>query len=459
MTAHQPRFGRPLSRRSVLAGLSLAALSGAAAACAPGSTSAPARSAAGPISTDIAGLGPITLTVWDQNTEGGIKDAQEKLNVQFQQKYPNVTIQRVAQSFSDLKTTLKLALSGDSAPDVVQANQGYPDMGAFVQAGLLQPADPWDGAYGWTRRFPSDLLALNRFTGDGKTWRKGDLYGISQTGEIVGLYYNKQLLAGLGLTAPTSMDELVAMLPRVKAAGQLPLQYGNSDKTPGIHIYGALISAIFGSDAATKLVSGEGGAWTDPGPTQAATTLAEWGRAGYLTDGANGVSKTAAVEAFGKGQGVFHFDGTWRQAELEQAMGDNVGFVALSGIGKKPETLGGVGLAWALTSKTKNANAGAAYIEFVTNAAASQVLVDTGNLPVVLPDTATAKPGTLAGDIAASWKDVSQHGGLVPYLDYATPTFYDTITAAVQQLTAGQYTPTQFTEALQKDADAFKKTQ
>jgi raffinose/stachyose/melibiose transport system substrate-binding protein len=46
----------------------------------------------------------------------------------------------------------------------------------------------------------------------------------------------------------------------------------------------------------------------------------------------------------------------------------------------------------------------------------------------------------------------------VPYLDYATPTFYDTLSAAVQQLTANKLTPQQFAEQLQKDYAAFLKT-
>jgi raffinose/stachyose/melibiose transport system substrate-binding protein len=39
----------------------------------------------------------------------------------------------------------------------------------------------------------------------------------------------------------------------------------------------------------------------------------------------------------------------------------------------------------------------------------------------------------------------------VPYLDYATPTFYDTITSEVQQLMAGRRSPDEFTQALQGD--------
>ena len=70
------------------------------------------------------------------------------LNAQFHQRYPNVTIQRTVESFSDLKTTLKLALSSNTPPDVVQANQGSPDMGASVAAGMLRPMNDYAKLYG-----------------------------------------------------------------------------------------------------------------------------------------------------------------------------------------------------------------------------------------------------------------------------------------------------------------------
>lgn len=404
------------------------------------------------MSTDIARLGKVTLTVWDQNSSGGIAKAQQQLNDAFTAKYPNVTIKRNTQSFTDLKTTLKLALSGNNPPDVVQANQGYPDMGAFVQAGLLQPVDRWAGAYGWKDRIPAGLLAINSFSADGKTWEKGNLYGVSQTGEIVGVYYNKKLLTRAGVAAPRTIDDFRAALPKVKAAGILPIQYGDADKSPGIHLYGVVLSTIAGAKAATNLVTAQGGAWTDPGPLQAATIVAEWAKNGYLTPGANGIKQDDADAAFGKGQGAFRIDGTWRLAELADALGNDVGFVALAGVGGSPETLGGEGLAWAMTSKTRNADAAAAYINFVTDAGSAQVLEATGNLPLVPGGTG----GTgLAADITSSWKAISTSGGLVPYLDYATTTFYDTLTAAVQQLTGGQASPQQFCRTLQHDYQAF----
>lgn len=51
--------------------------------------------------------------------------------------------------------------------------------------------------------------------------------------------------------------------------------------------------------------------------------------------------------------------------------------------------------------------------------------------------------------------DVTGDGSLLPYLDYATPTFGDTMGQALQDLLAGQATPEQFTEALEADYSEF----
>jgi raffinose/stachyose/melibiose transport system substrate-binding protein len=436
-----------------------AAIVAALAGCAPGSGASSATTSSGPVSKDVAAAGKVTLTVWDQNSEGGIATAQKKLNSQFEKKYPNVTIKRVTRSFADLKTTLKLALSSNTPPDVVQANQGYPDMGAFIQAGLLQNVDRYAKAYDWNSRYPKALLDLNRFSSDGKTWHTGDLYGVSQTGELVGVYYNKALLNKLGLKAPTTLAELETDMAAAKSAGVSALSFGDAEKSPGIHLFGTIQDATAGKDAVRGLVFDTGGKWTDPSTLKAAQTLADWTSKGYVSSGASGVSQDAAAAAFGKGESLFLVQGTWELAVLDKALGADAGFAVLNGAGSSdPVTMGGEGLAWSITSKSKHADVAAAYIDFITNAKASQVLVDTGNLPAVPPSDWAPKSGTLEADIADQWKKVSAADGLTPYLDYSTPTFYDTLTAGVQNLITGQDTPDSFTQALQTDYAAFQKS-
>ncbi|GAA4686255.1 extracellular solute-binding protein [Frondihabitans cladoniiphilus] len=428
------------------------------AACAPGGSTATSTASLGSVSKTVT-KDKITLTEWDQNTDGGSDTAQKELNAAFEKKYPNITIKRVSQSFSDLKTTLKLALSGNTPPDVVQANQGYPDMGAFVKGGLLRPMDDYAKLYDWTSYYPSSLLKLNTFSSDGKTWQTGNLYGVSQTGELVGVYYNKAILDQLGVSAPKTIDDLTVDMAKAKAAGILPLNYGNLEKSPGIHLYGVVQAAVAGATAVDDLVTAKSGSWTDKDNVTAAATIQGWVDKGYINAGSSGISRDASLASFGKGGSAFYVDGTWQQQTLESDMGKTaVGFTTLTPVGASaPVTEGGEGLAWAITSKSKHADAAAAYIDFITNAKAAQTLLDTGNLPAVLPTGYSPTSGTLAADIADQYTEISKASTVVPYLDYTTSTFYDTLTSGMQNLVGGQATPEQFTQSLQTDYEAFTK--
>ena len=396
---------------------------------------------------DVAAAGNVTLTVWDQEVRGGQRRQIEQLNEAFQQKYPNVTIKRVAKSFTDLNTTLKLAVSGDKAPDVVQANQGRGVMGTLVKGGLLRPIDEYADAYGWADRYAPVLLDLNRFSEDGETFGDGDLYGLSQMGEIVGLFFNRDKVP----EPPATFADLEAQLAQAKSAGDVPISFGNLDKWPGIHEFQAVQNAYAPADMVRDFVfARDGASFTTPENEEAATKLQEWAEKGYFTKNFNGVGYDPAYAQFSKGAGPYLIAGTWLLADLTDAMGDKVGFMLVPGQeGGDPQALGGESLPFAITAKSENPDVAAAYIDFLTNADAADVLVQTGNLPAM---PATAQPDSAAGqDIFEAWRTLADAEGLVPYLDYATPTFYDTITAQVQQLMAGRQTPDEFTGALQED--------
>ena len=111
--------------------------------------------------------------MWDQEVRGGQAAQMSQLNKEFQAKYPNITIKRVSRSFDDLKTTLRLALSGNQPPDVVEANNGRSDMGAFVKAGQLRPLDAYAKAYGWNARYPESVRQYSSYSPDGKTFGAG----------------------------------------------------------------------------------------------------------------------------------------------------------------------------------------------------------------------------------------------------------------------------------------------
>jgi raffinose/stachyose/melibiose transport system substrate-binding protein len=404
---------------------------------------------------DVAKAGDVTLTVWDQEVRGGQAKQIKQLNASFQEKYPNVTIKRVAKSFEDLNTTLKLAVSGSKAPDVVQANQGRPVMGQLVKGGLLLPLDAYADAYGWSDRYSSVLLDLNRFSDDGKQFGQGSVYGLSQMGEIVGLYYNKKKVASL----PKTFGEFEQQLAKAKSAGDVPIAFGNLDKWPGIHEY-ETVQAQFVDKAAIRdfVFARNGASFDSPENQQAATKISEWADKGFFTPDFNGTGYDPAWQQFAKGKGHYLIAGTWLTADLADNMGEDVGFTLMppQEEGGNPVSLGGESLPFAITAKSKNADVAAAYIDYITNADAGKVLVDTNNLPAMTTEAAPA--GGLSAEVATAWKTLSEQDGLVPYLDYATPTFYDDISAGIQRLLAGKVKPDAFTRSIQSDYDKFAQT-
>lgn len=433
----------------------------ALSACAPGGSGSGSDASTTPapdaVKTDAAALGDVTLTVWDQEVRGGQAKQIETLNADFQKKYPNIKIKRVSRSFDDLVKTLRLALTGADAPDVVQANNTRSQMGEFVKAGQLVNLDPYAAAYGWDKRYPQSVRNVASYSPDGKTFGSGSLFGMPQVGEVVGIFSNEAKLKTLGINPPKTWAEFDAALATAKSKGEVPLVLGNLEKWPAGHVFGVVQGRFTKADDIRKLGFGQtGGNWVTPENTKAAQTLVDYVDKGYFSSGFNGQDYDPAWQGFTKGKGLFLIAGSWLQADLSAAMKTDVKFSLPPApeAGGAAVTTGGTGLPFAITNKAKNKDAAAAYINFITTPEAMKVLADNGNLPVV--ETAAQKaPDALATDVFSAFGTVSKDDGLVPYLDWATPTMGDTLGATLQDLLAKKVTPEKALDALQKDYGDF----
>jgi len=433
------------------------------AACAPGTGTTEDSTSEQPqeISTDVAALGDITLTVWDQEVRGGQDEQMSQLNAAFEELYPNVTIDRVSQSFDDLETTLRGALTGDDAPDVVQANNTRGTMGAFVEAGLLLDLDAYADAYGWRDRYSESVLAVSSYGEGGATFGEGALYGLPQTGEIVGIFYSRAALAAAGIDEEAlrsgTWADFTTALATAQGSGATAIELGNLDGWPAGHVFGPIQGQHVPADQIAALGMGNPGAsWTTPENEAAAAELQQWVEAGYFNDGPNGTDYDAAWQSFSEGSAVFLIGGSWLAADLEAAMADDVGFMAPPPVeaGGAIATTGGTGLPFAITAQSPNATAAAAYLDFITSDDAMQVLADTGNMPVNRTAELAPQEGVNA-EIFEAFGTVTESGSLLPYLDWATPTMGDTLGAGLQDLIGGQATPTEFLEGLEADYSAF----
>ena len=304
-----------------------------------------------------------------------------------------------------------MALSGDDAPDVVQANNSRSEMGQYVGAGLLVPLDEYAEAYGWFDRFPESVRALASYSEDGAVFGEGQLYGLPQMGEIVGLFYNKTKLDELGIEPPATTDEFVAAVEAAQAAGETPVQFGNSEGWPGIHQYGFVQNQFVDAETIRDLGFGRpGSSWTSEDNVAAAEAIVSWADSGYFAEGFSGVDYDTAWQNFAQGDGVFFVGGTWLVADLTDAMGDDVGFV-LTPAGASGQNLvtGGISIPWAIPANSENADAAAAYIDFITNSEAMTIVTEAGNLPVV--DAGAQQVEGLQAEVFTAWA-AGRRGGL-----------------------------------------------
>jgi raffinose/stachyose/melibiose transport system substrate-binding protein len=388
----------------------------------------------------------------------------ETLNREFEAAHPGVTVNRVGKSFDDMKATAQLALSSDDGPDVAQINQGLSDMVALVKAGLLTDLTPYWQKYNWSQRLAAPLAARNSVLGDGSAYGQGNIYGMPPTAEFIGVFYNKEKFAAAGIEVPKTFAEFEAALEKLKAAGETPIMYGNLDGWPAIHTYGELESLYIEDPTyLDNFIFGRGDVSFDiPANVQGAAKYKEWADRGYFLADFNGIGYDDVWPLFSNDEGAMLITGSWMGANLEAGPNaDKLGFFLLPPLteGGQRLVVAGTSTAYAIRKGSPNTDLAAEYIDWMMSDRAMELWQQVGLVPVVPVDPASLEAGTLYADMVTAWGQVAETNSMGHYLDWATPTFYDTITAALQELGGGQITPEEFVQKLQADYAAYKAEQ
>ena len=177
----------------------------------------------------------------------------------------------------------------------------------------------------------------------------------------------------------------------------------------------------------------------------------EWAEQGYFTQNFNGVGYDPAWQQFAKGAGPFLIAGTWLLADLTDAMGDKLGFMLVPPARTARRRRRSA--ARASRSRSRRSRRTRTWRPRTSTSSPTPTPPTCWSRPATCRRCRpSAQPSAAAGeDVFEAWRTLAEADGLVPYLDYATPTFYDTITAEVQRLMAGRRSPDEFTQALQDD--------
>ena len=250
-------------------------------------------------------------------------------------------------------------------------------------------------------------------------------------------------------------------MDQIKAAGYVPLTFGNLDGWPAGQTLGEMIGTQL-ADRATldDLIFswGQGASWDSPEVIAAAQKLVEWVDKGYFTSGFEGIGYDDSGNLFNNGEGAMMLTGSWMASTFAAGPnGENIGFflVPPAEEGGFKLSTGGTSLAYAIRASSPNVDLAAEYLDWMMSDAAAQGWVGVGIVPVAATDASSAQEGTLFADLLAGWQSMNSRDEVGHYLDWASPTFYDTLTAALQELMAKQITPEEFAARLQADRAAF----
>jgi raffinose/stachyose/melibiose transport system substrate-binding protein len=393
------------------------------------SAEAPSASAAESPSASAAAEGPSCGTdpvVMSAYFETGF-DIPFKLSEEFTKQFPNVTWDIKQDQFTNLMTATPRLLSGDNPPDLIR----LPSMVSLVKDGLLKNLDEYVTAFGWDK-FPAAQLVQNRVAADG-TRGSGSLYAAGLNYSLTGVFYNKKLAAQIGMTnPPATVAEFEDLLAKAKAAGLQPIMQWNATASGGGLAFPLqnLMAAYGPTEPINDWIFQKPGATIDtPTNLTAAQHLQQWIEAGYFPKDANAIEYTDANARFGKGEGVFMFNGDWQNATYDKDQPGNVGFFVFP-----PGEAGGklaamsAPLTYGIAANAKHADCAAFFLNWVaTNPTAREIDVAIGGSnpggPTDLP-VPQGKAGSVTNETLAAGADVAKDNGAMDFIANATGSIF-----------------------------------
>jgi len=397
------------------------------------------------------GTEPVTLNAY---FETGF-DIPFKLAEEFTNQYPNVTWDIKQDQFTNLINSTPRLLSGDNPPDLIR----LPTMVSFAEQGLLKNLDEYAEAFGWNE-WPVPQLNQNRVAEDG-TRGSGALYAMGLNYSLTGIFYNKELAAQIGMTEPpATLAEFEDLLAKAKDAGLLPImQWGSAKSGMGLAFpLQAIMASVGPVEPINDWIFQKPGATIDtPSNLIAAQHLEQWIQNGYFPPDINAIEYTDANARFGKGEGVFIFNGDWQNAGYDTDLPGNVGFFLMPPAeeGGSPAAMSAP-LTFGIAANAKNADCAAFFFNWVaSNDVARQINVAIGGSNpggpsgLVMPEV---PEGSVTNETLAAGVVVGEAGTSMDFIANATSAiFAQGWTPELQKMVGGRQDAAGLLQAVQEE--------
>ncbi len=325
--------------------------------------------------TTATGKGAIqgNIRVWgDAQNQTITEKPFQEINSAFMKESPNV---KVTYDFGENNETLQVAIQSDSLPDAFfLGGNKNPQTAELARAGrLLDLTGKIDNMSMYT-----DQNILDYITVDGKVI-------INPTGFLDSqlVYYNKTIFQNQGISAPKTWSDFLALCDKLLASGIQPIAM------PGAAVWdnswaAFALMADFATDALLKIYHGQG-TWLDPSIVKAFDYTRLLAEKGYYGNDYAGMNQQNAQLLFTSGKAAMYVDGTWEQS-VYGGSGLNLGhFYIPNENGVKIGSLSVNNyMTYAVSAKTKFPDAAVAYVNFLAQLPAQQIMENDADLPIMI---------------------------------------------------------------------------
>jgi multiple sugar transport system substrate-binding protein len=151
--------------------------------------------------------GDNTVTVWHYFSADNQVQLMDEYGNTFETSHDGVTVENVFVPYDQMNSKLISAAGSQTGPDVVVFNGA--EAATLALGGALAPIDDQWSSFEDAGQFPDSVIHEV----------DGTNYAVQGYVNLLGLWYNADLLAEIGVEPPTTLDELESAMAAAKEAG------------------------------------------------------------------------------------------------------------------------------------------------------------------------------------------------------------------------------------------------
>ncbi|MEU6680182.1 extracellular solute-binding protein [Streptomyces sp. NPDC046925] len=420
-----------LSRRRFLGAASAAGLGAAALTACGGSDSGSGKDSSG----------RTVVEWWNIQTTEPSKTVWPERAKAFEAENPDVRIKLVTLENDAYKSKMTALTSSGKLPDIYHTWGGgvlRQQVDAGLAEDLTSSIEPWADTL-----VPASVKA---YQFDAKT------YAVPFDIGAVGFWYNKALFKKAGISAPpTTWDDYLDTVRKLKASGITPIALAGKEKWPGMYFWAYLSMRIAGVEGMQKAADAKdftGDDFVKAGEHLKDLVALKPFQKGFLGDAYS--TPTGEAATMGNGKAAMELMGQWApvvQADAGKGIGKDLGFFAFpsvaGGKGALTDVFGGGG---GYAVRKGAPKAATDFLKFFMTAKSDRILVSKADTIPVVKDATSALTDP---NLTAVSDMLGKSTGFQLYLDQAyPPAVGQEVNDSVAALIAGSKSPDQVTRSI-----------